>query len=218
MRPSLLIFLLVVGPFYAQEIRKESTSSPDWSAIAREVLNEVNQVRQDPPAYAQVLKSRREHYKGRRFEQPGRIPILTQEGVEAVDEAINFLVKSKPLPAIEWSDGLALAAGELALDQGKTGQTGHGDSDGSRLEDRINHHGRWSGQIAENVAYGHSSARETVIAWLIDDGVSSRGHRKNLFQSTIRLAGVAGGPHPGFRTVWVIDFAGRFDSSASPSN
>lgn len=59
---------------------------------------------------------------------------------------------------------------------------------------------------------------------LIDDGISSRGDRKNLLRSDIKTVGIATGPHKVFGTVCVI-VVSIFDgmdpitasSSASPA-
>lgn len=39
------------------------------------------------------------------------------------------------------------------------------------------------GNYAENIQYGHSDVRNAIIDLLIDDGVPSRGHRKNILNS-----------------------------------
>ncbi len=66
----------------------------------------------------------------------------------------------------------------------------------------------WTGSIGENISYGPDDGREVVLQLIIDDGVPDRGHRANIFSPGFRLAGVVCGPHPKFRTICVIDFAG----------
>lgn len=59
----------------------------------------------------------------------------------------------------------------------------------------------------ENISYGVNTARGIVIQLLVDDGVSSLGHRKNMLSTTFDSAGVAYGEHKYYRCMCVIDFA-----------
>jgi uncharacterized protein YkwD len=65
-------------------------------------------------------------------------------------------------------------------------------------------------RIAENIAYGGTSARQVIIYLLIDDGVQDRGHRKNFIQPEFKTVGVSVGFHPEYKTMCVMDFAGFF--------
>ncbi len=42
---------------------------------------------------------------------------------------------------------------------------------------------------------------------IIDDGVSGRGHRRNIFKPGFRVVGVGCGYHDEYKTVCVSDFA-----------
>jgi uncharacterized protein YkwD len=94
---------------------------------------------------------------------------------------------------------------------------GHNGSDGSNPASRINRYGHWQGAWAENISYGRRSARDIVLALIIDDGVRGRGHRKNIFNPSYNVAGAAYGPHPRFGSVCDIDFAGAYAESALAS-
>jgi uncharacterized protein YkwD len=179
--------------------------------MAKEVLAEINLARQNPKRYADHLREFRKWFHGKSYRLPGTgARVDTREGGRAVDEAIRFLTRQRPLPPLYWEEGLREAADDLAMEEGLTGAVGHrGESTGGPRE-RIESHGEWRGTIGENIFYGPGDARQVVISLIVDDGVPDRGHRKNIFSPKFAKAGVACGPHPDFRTVCVIDFAGDF--------
>jgi hypothetical protein len=43
---------------------------------------------------------------------------------------------------------------------------------------------------------------------IIDSGVASRGHRRNIFHPDLAVVGVACGPHRDYGAMCVMDFAG----------
>lgn len=174
------------------------------------VLDEINHARVNPRAYATQLRHLRDAFEGTTFSAPGYPrAVQTREGVAALDEAIRFLERQKPLPALSWSPGLAAAAQELVREQSRTGGIGHtGDNGGMR--ERISRQGRWKGRIGENIAYGPGDPRGMVMQLIINDGVPNRGHRKNIFRRSFAVAGVSCAPHPRYGNLCVMDFATRF--------
>jgi uncharacterized protein YkwD len=178
------------------------------SQLERAVLQEMNAARTNPEAFIPHLQRHRAFFDGKRFRPPGATYyIITQEGQAAVDDAIAFLKGQRPLPPLAWSEGLARAAAELVRAQSRSGETGHGEGR-LAMEARVERHVQWTGSIGENISYGPDDGRDVVLQLIVDDGVPGRGHRANFFSPEFRLAGVACGPHPTFRTVCVIDFAG----------
>lgn len=180
--------------------------------IERQVIIEINMMRNDPPEYARrYLVPIRKYYHNKILRFPGEIGISTVEGLRALDECIKELQTNKSLLPLSPKKGLVLAARDHANDLAKTGKTDHTGSDGSTIRDRLNRYGRWQISIGENIAYGHEDARKIVTSLLIDDGVSSRGHRRNLLNGTFKFVGVAVGQHRGHRYMCVIDFAGAYN-------
>lgn len=185
-----------------------ASSTLHASQLERAVLEEMNAARTNPTAFAVHLQRHRTLFEDKRFRPAGvNYFIITQEGPAAVDEAIAYLKAQTPLPPLAWTQGLARSAAELVQDQAKSGHTGHG-SGKLRMVERVERHVKWSGSIAENISYGPDSGRDVVLQLIVDDGVPGRGHRANIFSHDFRLAGVACGPHPGFKTSCTIDFAG----------
>jgi len=180
------------------------------TAFERAVVQEMSDARVQPKAYAKHLRELRPYFEGLLWNRPGRVPLRTEEGVAALDEAIAFLESARPVGPLRFNEGLARAARLHALDIGPRGSLEHVGSDGSRLSDRLNRRGRWEGLIAENISTGEEEARQVVIQLLIDDGVASRGHRRNLFNPGLHQAGAGAAPHRDYRTVTVIDYADGF--------
>ncbi len=209
----------IVQKFHS--IISESTSSEDvllakaslptnLSALEKGIAAETNRARTNPVAYAAQIQKLRSSYQGKILKLPGQVNILTQEGVKPVDEAIRALKSTKPVPALRLSKGMSLGAKDHVKDQGLKGATGHNGSDGSHPWDRVNRYGSWQTVIGENIAYGPNTAQQVVMQLIIDDGVSDRGHRKNIFTPGYRVTGVACGSHKKYRIMCVIEYAGGY--------
>ena len=182
----------------------------DFTALEKGIVEEVNLARMNPGAYAAWLRGQRQYYRGTQLRRPGEVAIRTKEGLAAVDEAIRFLEKQKLVGSLALSRGLSLAARDLLAPQGASGEFGHKGPDGSTPSDRIGRHGQWESVIGENVAYGQRTAREVVAAFIVDDGVPGRGHRKNLFNAAFHVMGVDCAPHSTYGISCAITFAGGF--------
>jgi uncharacterized protein YkwD len=176
----------------------------------RAVVQEMSEARMRPRAYAKHLRELRSGFEGTLWRRPGRVPLRTEEGVAALDEAIAFLESARLLGPLRFNEGLARAARAHARDLGPRGSLDHTGSDGSRPSDRLNRIGTWHGLIAENISTGEDEARQVVIQLLIDDGVPGRGHRKGLFNPDLHQAGAGSAPHRDYRVVTVIDYADGF--------
>jgi uncharacterized protein YkwD len=201
------LFLLTIGVLLALA----APASALDEKLAKQVLAEINLARTSPKIYAGYLREVRGRFRGKLYSPPGSSTrVKTREGRAAVDEAIKYLSRQQPLPQLDWSDGLSGAAAELAEEQGRSGATGHIGRQSQGPKERIERHGKWEKLIAENIGYGPKEARSMVMQLIIDDGVKGRGHRKNTFNKAFTTAGVACGPHPGFGSICVIDFAGGF--------
>lgn len=195
------------------EIGTRSRPPQDMRLLEAEVLDEMNRMRRDPRAYASKLRQLRTHFQGTVLRVPGKPAVLTEEGANAVDEAIAVLERTGARPLLSWSDGLAAAARDHASDLAASGRLGHAGSDGSQPDDRASRHGRWHELVAENITFGSMTAEEVVVDLLIDDGVADRGHRDVLLDRGLHVAGVACDTHPSYRLTCVIDYATAFDDA-----
>jgi uncharacterized protein YkwD len=199
MRLAILIFAALI-PFLQIVSAKEIATTPDAEQVsAAAVLRELNLARENPHLYAAFVAESR--------------PFHMIEHGRAVDEAVRFLKKTRPLPPLTLSPGMSRAAADHCSEQ-VDGQLGHDGNDRSSPGDRISRYGSWSTTWGENISYSRKTAREVVLALIIDDGVRSRGHRNNIFNPKFNVAGAAFGSHARYRTVCTIDFAGSYAERA----
>jgi uncharacterized protein YkwD len=113
------------------------------------------------------------------------------------------------LPPLTLSRVMSRAAADHCADQAD-GAFGHEGKDRSHAGQRIARYGTLVGGWAENISYGKSTARDVVLALIIDDGLPARKHRKNIFNPNYNVAGAAFGPHARFGTMCSMDFAGGY--------
>lgn len=186
--------------------------TPNWTALEQNILVEHNRIRQNPQSYIPILEA---HLA--RMDANGNLPnacgqnctLITQEGQAAVREAIAFLQNQSSLEPLDASQAIAQAAKGHAQYQQSTGTVGHSSADGSTFVQRLNRAGIINVTMAENIAYGPTTAQEVVMNLVIDDGVASRGHRTNIFTAELSLAGVGCDAHSVYGSVCVIDYASR---------
>ena len=198
-----LSVIVIVGSFFVQTCAAEVETS--GAAIVRE----MNLARQQPAQYALLIDELRSHLRGNLLVLPGRAPLRTKEGTRAYDEAIQFLRRTSAQPALTFSPGMSRAAADHCAEQAGGGMS-HRGRGGSSTADRINRYGASGGSWGENLSCWRNSAREIVIALIVDDGLRSRKHRANIFGSNFGYAGAAMGAHAQYRTICSIEFAGLY--------
>lgn len=200
---SVVLLVVLALPAVASEEKEEGGAS--GSAVIRE----MNLARQNPASYATFMRELRSSMNGNTLVLPGHTRIRTKEGTAAVDEAIRFLQNAQPLQPLAVSRGMSRAAADHCADQA-AGGFGHEGRDRSHAGQRIARYGTFTGGWGENISYGKASARDVVLALIIDDGLPARKHRKNIFNPSFNFAGAAFGRHARFGTVCSMDFAGGY--------
>ena len=159
------------------------------------VLEELNFARTQPAAYARALAADADR------------PQTRADDPAAYEEAVDFLRRQRPLPALQFDEALSGAAQSHAALQARSGGFGHVGPMGETLSERLRRYGASASVMAEDISYGYSTPREVVRQLIVDSGVRDRGHRDNIFNPTLREAGVACGPHPAYRAMCVVDFS-----------
>ena len=197
--PKLVCFLLgLILATPARAMPVESEVCEQWALL-----------RADPAAFAHHLEAWLPLFAGNVLQLPSG-PLLTQEGPAAVREAIAVLKATKPLPRLQLSAGIALAARDHVRDLGPRGGLGHIGADGSTPGKRLSRHGEWTGEMSESITFGAPSALDVMLELLVDDNTPSRGHREMLLYGQSALVGVACGPHQTYQAMCVLDLASQF--------
>ncbi|HEY6070310.1 MAG TPA: CAP domain-containing protein, partial [Chthoniobacterales bacterium] len=176
MRLTILAATALVFPLTFAHAKDNSPRTENEPVSAAAVIRELNLARQNPKLYATLVAESR--------------PFHMIEHGKAVDEAVRFLQKAHPLPALVLSSGMSRAAADHCAEQ-INGQLGHEGRNSSHGGDRISRYGSWSTTWGENISYSRKTAREVVLALIIDDGIRDRGHRKNIFNPKFNYAGAA---------------------------
>jgi|SRR5579872_5385419 len=163
------------------------------AAQSGEVLKIMNEVRTDPQGF---LQSR-------------LMPFIKQKQMESNSYAQSLIEEvktAKPLNPLQASPVLEKTARGHALDMGTKGKVGHTSSDGTTFEKRVRKKIK-TGMIAENCDYGNADPLDIVMSLLIDDGIPSLGHRKNILHPGLNYVGIAIEKHKTYRMNCVMDFA-----------
>lgn len=182
---SKVVFFVV---FFAFSSNYAQAQSNLHTTQEREIIRYMNQARTNPAAFA------RKH-----------LSALKKTNKDA-RECYREMLKMSPRPALKASNALRKAARDHVKDIGSKGKTGHKGTDGSRFWERIQRYAHMQSG-AENIQYGLSDPLEIVLDLLIDTGIPSRGHRKNILSPKYDTVGVKVGKHKDYGVMCVMDFA-----------
>ena len=183
---------------------------PVLSDLETAIVNEINQARSNPQSFIAYLEEYKKYLKGNMLSLPDRKTLVMIEGLSAIEDAISDLKKTSGQKPFIVSNGLSRVARYQLADLQENPALKHLGKDGSRLDARMMKVGFSEGAVAENISHRVEAAREVILAMIIDDGVKSRSHRKNVFSPTFKLFGIACGPGKDSKTLCVAEFAESF--------
>lgn len=168
------------------DLKKINTAANEkgLTAMDKEMIKEINFVRQYPLLYANIISKQ---LADEAMLRGGLSKAKYNASVELIDE----LKTMKPAQLLYPKQCVYEAAKKHGEDCKKRGFTAHTGSDGSSPFDRIakacnNLKGN------ENIVGGENDARVLVTQLLIDDGISSRGHRYNILDPSWKYVGCYG--------------------------
>ena len=185
-----------------------------FKVLCEEIFRTISELRESPRSFSIRVQDTFSHYmQDNVLHRPGTVPLQTREGVSAAHELYSELLEIESLPPLECSHGLTLAAIHHCHDTGPLGIVGHIGSRETSLQKRVEGFGKWSGNLVEALDYGSCNAFEVVLSLLIDDGLSTRPHRKALLNPNFTKLGIGAGPHSEFKTVVCLLFSVGFNDN-----
>ncbi len=185
------------------------------STLENKVLDEVNLARTEPSQYIGFLTQYKNYVNGKILRVPNQKPILMEEGIPVIESAIADFKQIEKLTPLKFSTGLKKVAENQLKDLKENPNLGHFGKDGSGLKKRLLRVGKYEKVASENINYKDTDPREIVLRMLIDDGVKSRTHRKNILNQQFNLLGLACGESTKDpQMICVLVFADKFNESA----
>ena len=177
-----------------QAARNEGIAEKDnyHDTLEKSVIFYTNLVRINPRLFAQTYLLA--YLKNAPIEP-------SSKNVNSLKVTLNGMV---PLNALTPAENLHRMAKDHAVKSGKSGEVGH-----AHFEQRLGKFTKSDYAFSgENCAYGVNEAFIIFMQLLIDDGVESLGHRKNLLNKDFKKIGVSQQPHKKYRWNCVMEFGG----------
>lgn len=172
--------------FSAAFDRDWNVTSLDEVRFVRRLVDEINALRADPPAWLATLDEFRACFNGATYESPtaSAVKSVTDEGVAAVQIARDVLAALSPLPLLTLAPGLSLSCASFTSTQ--TGEL----SPPTGAKARRELHGS-SAAYVELLNVGGATPKEVVLQWLVADGQETRKNRKALLNPAATHIGAA---------------------------
>ena len=176
-----------------------------------DLAKEINSLRTNPKKYSEKVKSYTKYFKGKILKLPGtNAGIKTEEGVNAYNETINFLLKQPPIEPLELSKGMCKIASDLLYEVQNLDPN---DINSIDMEKIISKYGNFYGNFARAIDYGGENAEQVMVNLLVSDGDPSRSQRESLLSNDLRKVGVANGKHDFYRHCSVIVSCTKFENT-----
>ena len=173
-------------------------------SIEIQLLKEHNKIRNSPSLYIPILTETKKLFrKNNVLHFYKEMPFKTYEGLETIDEAINFLSTQKPLKSFILSSELIKSSKDIAYELGINGIVNHA----KNLPQYIEKYCEWGGMLCENLDFGTKQAENIMIKLLLNDGIKERFQRMNIFKPELKYIGISQNSHIKYGICTVIHYA-----------
>ena len=142
----------------------------------QDMIKEINLVRSDPKGYVEIVEKYIYELKTDRYSDASSIG----EEIKTAKELVRELKKTEPMAILKPHKGLYKASKKHGEEGKKKGSLDHQGSDGNWPWDRGAKYASDLTDSNENLVGGPEKVRRSVMILLVDTGIESRGHRKNI--------------------------------------
>src|SRR5437588_13044803 len=108
---SLCVSAALLVSFVSSKTQSQGSKSAGEDGLSQseqDLLNEINEARAHPDVYARYLSSLRPLFNGKNYQPNAQPALTTEEGWDAVRDAITFLSAAKPQEPLNTSAACAL--------------------------------------------------------------------------------------------------------------
>ncbi len=198
-----------------KEEENKSDDTVSASSLENEMITELNRLRKNPAGYIADIQEYLVYFEKNNFQD------LAMEKRTA-NELIGLLKITQPLQELSFDQDLYKIAVKHGKDIKSRQMQGvmnpHVGSDGSDLTQRVKGLTNMKGQT-ENVGTSHENAKYQIISLLIDAGVSTRAHRRNILDPHINVvAPYHIGTIADFPGCWIQLFGNKVSSAGDAGN
>ena len=184
--------------------------------FAYEIIKEINIARTKPRKYAKFLKKIIKNFDENDLNySEEQINITTVEGIDAYEEAIEYLYNVYPKPKLNLHLSLLNIAKDY-LNHAK--KISYEKIFRLEINDLIEKYGTFTGNFSKLMDFGGLTAKSIVINLIVCDGNQSRDYRNLIFDENFRYIGVASVPHSEYKQFTVIMMSENFKSLDSKND
>lgn len=185
--------------------------------FSKEVIEYLNQARVTPKKFADKIAERMKYFKGKvLFFPDSHIGIMTQEGAEAYQEAIDFLNTVAPLPEMKYSVGLTHIAKDIVEAAQQVEDLNLLDElDMNSIFDKYGH---FTGSFSRGMDFGSRDPIMVVVNLIVSDGDKTRNQREGIFNSALKEVGVWTGSEKRYGQCTIITSATMFIDKPGAEN
>ena len=184
--------------------------------FAYEIIKEINIARTKPRKYAKLLKKIIKNFDENDLNYSEEsINITTIEGIDAYEEAIEYLYNVYPKPKLNLHLSLLNIAKDY-LNHAK--KISYEKIFRLEINNLIEKYGTFTGNFSKLMDFGGLTAKSIVTNLIVCDGNHSRDYRNLIFDENFRYIGVASVPHSEYKQFTVIMISENFKSLDSKND